>query len=688
MAFLGYFLGISLFPKRYPLVFYKFFGITVFMLLLWYTSMFTGIGWVELIPYVFAAILAASVVLAYFFRDRIRVPSRAFIKEFIGVELISLVVFAFLVFVRTFKTDILGTEKLMDVALINTIAMQNHLPIENPWLSGFYMNYYYFGHFILAVFQYLFAVPSAIGYNLAISLYGVWILQAGYMLAKVLRLNKMQSLLTAFILTFGGNFYLLVQTLIQGGKGSQWFASATRVIPFTINEFPAYSVILGDLHGHYLAYPFFLLGAFLLVDIFFPEKEGQKENIVAKSTFLGILLGHLYLTNSWDVLSLALMGAVIVGGFAYKLWLETKDQQRILDWGKEMLLYIALPIGLLSIPQFLSSRSYYLPPVGGIGFNVVYSGLPELFMLFGQFVVFGGIGLAALFYIIRHTKLVRKWKNPTFVLPVLFMVLGGMLALAVEFFYAKDVFSILNPPYARTNTVFKIYFHVWAFWSIGTMALFMSTMKVLIPTVRKNNWILPAQLLVIVALGVMASYPYIAIKQYLAPKADTLLSSRLVDPKMSDGYSFIQSLHTPDYDLIQYLMKKPYSRILEIINYDSYSYNARISSYTGHTTVTGWPLHNVQWYNGYDGKGITVSTKQRELIDVATRVTDVEKMYTSKDETEVENLLKKYSIQYVIFGDQEKVWADNGSKVLNQQVYDNLCKIDWQQNNATVYDCQ
>lgn len=139
----------------------------------------------------------------------------------------------------------LGTEKLMDVALINTIMKQNHIPIENPWLSGFYMNYYYFGHFILGMLQYLFNIPTAVGYNLAISLIGVWIIQAGYLVVRSLRLTHLPAFFISLLMTFGGNLFILVRYITNNTAG-QWFASATRVIPYTINEFPSYSIILGD----------------------------------------------------------------------------------------------------------------------------------------------------------------------------------------------------------------------------------------------------------------------------------------------------------------------------------------------------------------------------------------------------------------------------------------------------------
>jgi len=687
-VFLGYILGMTLFPKRYSLIFYKFFGITVFSLVLWYATMFTGKTWQELLPFVGIFLLGCAFVLARLFQKRVTLPTKQQVLELIAIEIVSFVIFSILVYVRTFKTDILGTEKLMDVALINTITKQGVLPIENPWLSGFYMNYYYFGHFILAVFQYLSGVTSAVGYNLAISIQAILILQAGYLVATSLKLSRIQSLALSFILTFGGNMYLFAQALLHKDNTAQWFASATRVIPYTINEFPSYSVILGDLHGHYLSYPFFLIGIFIICDLFFGAKQKEKSRFytITQSTFLGLLLGHLYLTNSWDILSLGLLGIVCV------LWvisqIQFKTNQDIFLWAKEIGITMVLPIVAFSFPQFLLSRKFYLPPVGGIGVNSVYSGLPEVSMLFGQFFIIALIGGIVYSYLRRKTNLMSKQREDLYILPQIFLILGFVLLMAVEFFYAKDVFSTLNPPYARTNTVFKIYFHVWAFWCFGSFALFFHATELLLTRIKKALWLIPVEVLAFVTVAIMLSYPYVGIQQYLVPVADNTLVSRLTKKEYSDGYAFVASLHSPDDALIDYLGKKDFSKILEIVTYDSYSYNARISAYTGHTTVTGWPLHNVQWYNGYDGKGINIVTQKSQLIKIAQRVTDVEKMYTSVDENEVKTLINDYAVEYVVFGNQERSWARDTKKELNTEVYKKFCKIDWQKDDAIIFKCK
>ncbi|WKZ23771.1 MAG: DUF2298 domain-containing protein [Candidatus Dojkabacteria bacterium] len=689
---LGYFLGSVLFPKRYSLLFYKFFGVTIFSLLVWYMSLLSGKGWTNFLWWSIAFLFLFGVTCMVIWHKRARLPTKQQLKTFIGIEILSYLLYLLLVYIRTFKPDILGTEKLMDVALINAIMKQNQVPIENPWLSGFFMNYYYFGHFILAVFQFIFKIPTAVGYNLAVSLGGVWIVQAAYLVVRKLQVSHIAAFVIALIVTFGGNLYLLAQVILHNNT-EQWFASATRVIPFTINEFPSYSVILGDLHGHYLSYPFFLVGIFLLLDILFPKRETKRQDwIVPKSLFLGILLGHLYLTNSWDVLTLALFGCILVLFLLINVrFVQKKSMRSALLWMKKVILLVGLPVASMSIPQFLSSRSYYLPPVGGIGINTNFSGLWEMFLLFGQFLLLLLFAGVLYWWILRgYTRrgIIRYIFTEKQLLPVLLLITAFVLILSVEFVYAKDVFTTLNPPYARTNTVFKIYFHAWAFLSIGTLVLAGRAIGELFRNMSQK-WLIAVPYAGLVAVvAVMMSYPFISVDQYINPVFRPFQIKRLVDANWSNGYAYMQSQYGPDYNLVSHLLVQPKSTILEIVTYDSYSYYARVASYSGHTAVSGWPLHNVQWYGGYDGSGISLQTKEQQPILIAERIIDIEQLYTEQEPQYVEQMLRKYGIDFVVFSAREASWAEEKGRVLNRAAYDELCTVSWEQDDAKLYDCR
>ena len=54
---------------------------------------------------------------------------------------------------------------------------------------------------------------------------------------------------------------------IGEGMNTYWYPNATRFIPWTIHEFPSYSFVVSDVHGHVLSIPFVLLAIALLITV-------------------------------------------------------------------------------------------------------------------------------------------------------------------------------------------------------------------------------------------------------------------------------------------------------------------------------------------------------------------------------------------------------------------------------------
>ncbi len=78
--------------------------------------------------------------------------------------------YALLIWLRSFTPEIYGTEKPMDEAFISAIMRSPHLPPNDPWLSGYSLNYYYLGHFIIATIAKLLGTTPAVAFNTAIAL--------------------------------------------------------------------------------------------------------------------------------------------------------------------------------------------------------------------------------------------------------------------------------------------------------------------------------------------------------------------------------------------------------------------------------------------------------------------------------------------------------------------------------------
>jgi len=254
----------------------------------------------------------------------------------LSVELLFLVAFAAWTFVRAANPEILGTEKPMELAFINSIIRSPDFPPHDPWLSGYAISYYYFGYVMTAMIAKFTATQGSVAFNLALSQTFALVSVAAYgllfSLLSALRSRKEEVTSAAvkqdlFLSILGPTFLLLISNLegflevlhargilwIRDGAGqlnsnfwtwldmkelSQppamplswvpsrylWWWRASRVIQDydlagawreVIDEFPFFSYLLGDLHPHVLAMPFALLAVGLSLNLYLGGAKGK-----------------------------------------------------------------------------------------------------------------------------------------------------------------------------------------------------------------------------------------------------------------------------------------------------------------------------------------------------------------------------------------------------------------------------
>ena len=115
-------------------------------------------------------LLLMGVFLAYRQRDELRKEWRDKRGYFLTVEALALGFFLFLLLVRLGNPDLWhpwkGGEKPMDFSYFNAVLKSTTFPPYDPWFSGGYINYYYYGFvFVGVVVKWLGIIP-AIAYNL------------------------------------------------------------------------------------------------------------------------------------------------------------------------------------------------------------------------------------------------------------------------------------------------------------------------------------------------------------------------------------------------------------------------------------------------------------------------------------------------------------------------------------------
>ena len=253
-------------------------------------------------------------------------------------------------FVRSFQPDIQGLEKFMDMGFVNAILRSKWLPPADMWLSGHTINYYYFGHFLTAFLTLLSGIDSAYTYNLMLAtVFGLAMVGGFSFVYNFLTGNRQQTtgnrrfyfqksaaiaaVMAAILLNFGGNLHTAWHFL-SGQTKSYWYPDATRFIQYTIHEFPMYSHVVADLHGHLIDLPIVLMFLTLLVSFISRHCEEFRQTGLPRSLRslamtgvpFGFLLGVMSMTNTWDVPIYGLVFAIVAAAVIYKMNKSWKDR--------------------------------------------------------------------------------------------------------------------------------------------------------------------------------------------------------------------------------------------------------------------------------------------------------------------------------------------------------------------------
>ncbi|MGZ6316952.1 MAG: DUF2298 domain-containing protein, partial [Anaerolineales bacterium] len=95
---------------------------------------------------------------------------RSNLRVVISVEVLFLLAFAFLAFLRAGNPQLDSTERPMELMFINAILRSPSFPPHDAWLSGYAISYYYFGYVMAAMLAMLTGLTGSIAHNLMTSL--------------------------------------------------------------------------------------------------------------------------------------------------------------------------------------------------------------------------------------------------------------------------------------------------------------------------------------------------------------------------------------------------------------------------------------------------------------------------------------------------------------------------------------
>ena len=624
-------------------------------------------------------------------------------------------------YIRSFQPDIHGLEKYMDFGILNSILRSEFFPPKDMWFTPLPINYYYFGHLTTAVLTKLSNIPSNITFNLMIATIFAFTFAGSFSIGANLihKLNAKRymlfagGLLTAFIVSFAGNLQTIyaffknysgenpvpfwhLPLSIQFFPNMYWYPNATRFIHNTIHEFPLYSFVVSDLHGHVLDIPIVLLTIALLLSVI-QNSKGKIQNYNAKiKTFnfelkfftfnfslltlllISFLLAVAYTTNAWDGIIYGLLTAIVFSYLAFrsKNYSLYAKRYALIVIGSIIFAYpfnhffkpFVSGVGVVCPPDFLV-KAQKLGPFIFEADHCQKSPWWQIMILYGFF-YFWVVSFIVFFYrsvILRakpegskilHFAQNDIMKSDLFVL--LLIVLSTLLIIVPEFIYVKDIY----PAHYRANTMFKLVYQSFIMLSIASSYIIIRIVlgiKYYVSSTNPRKKIITACYLLFATflLALVFIYPYFAIGSFYGG-----LKTQLG----LDGTKYLKNLYPTDYDAIAWINKniKGQPVILEAQG-DSYTDFARVSANTGLPTVLGWTVHEWLWRGTYDIP--------------APRIPQVQMLYESSDINITKELIDKYKIEYVFIGDLEYQKYTN----LNEQKFETIGKIIYKNGRTKIY---
>lgn len=641
------------------------------------------LGLMKIVPFSTESLVILLIIIAAISWVRLGRNVKVRWTHIILDELVFVAIFGLWTWVKGHAPDINSLEKFMDYGFTQSILNSSYFPPKDMWFSGFSINYYYFGHLVLATVTKLSGVSLTTGFNLMLSTLCALTFSMSFAIAREMISTTKRSLLifgslfVATLITFSGNlqtvyaftrgyqsdnpppFWKIMSKLndfddVKEGWEGYWYPNATRFIPYTIHEFPSYSFVVSDIHGHVLAIPIVLLLIALIVERW---KSSSSAKIRLISVVYGFTAGTAMMTNALD-------GPIYFGlWIAVWLGISINKKQKLISnlWP----VLIAAGVLLLTVAPFLYTFKSF---VSGIGVNCPPKILsnksfgPLLFedsekcqrsplwmmlLLWGFFVYWSVV----MYYKVPDKESYKK-------LGLCISIFSLALVVFPEFFYFKDIY----PLHFRSNTMFKLGYQVFILMSLVSGWTIVSL-------INNRRMIKSSSLFLVLGLPLIfltLIYPYFSVKSYFGS---------LKTYKGLYGLNWMRDEFPENWNTINWLNSQTDFKkdpiILEAQG-DSYQdavtrkpYN-QISTFTGIPTMAGWYVHEWLW---------------RGQSSIAKRSEVVRRIYETDDDNYAHMLLQEYGVKYVLVGEMEREKYIS----LDETKFEIIGKLIFQSGNTKLY---
>ena len=560
-------------------------------------------------------------------------------------ETVFALVITLLCFFKGMNPDINGQEKFMDYGFMMSMIRNPELPANDIWLSGYSINYYYFGQYLYAFITKLSMIKTGVAYNISmccsIALPFSLCFGIGRMLidgareqgAKIPKfIPTICGIITAAAVCLFGNshsFFYDPDSIGNGllGMFKSWgievgttdhffYPDSTRFIGHnpdtslipdfpnggdkTIEEFPFYSYLVGDLHAHVcstiVVLLIFAIAITLISKVFKIEEEKTEVSHLLRPEIItiGILLGICQMTNYWDYLIYFIFGSMLLLVFnTYKskafssipgvaifvltvggilgIYLTTAYHP-ILHAGLQVLLFAMVLLGTANVSNALTRTAagmsffFTTATIVSLPFNsnfemisnklaacVNHSPLYQLYILWGTH-VFICVTFIVFIIIFRNINIDRSKKGKEVSIeydnpiekffkernPVDVFICGSII-VGIMLLIAPEIFyvrDIYTGGYLRSNTMFKF---TYAGFIMLSICMVYSVFRLMFITNKKGDYNTPAWVISIVfcfLLLIPAHYTYPALSQ----RCGELTRDRY---KTLDGTAYIEDYVSP-----------------------------------------------------------------------------------------------------------------------------------------------
>lgn len=614
----------------------------------------------------------------------------AVITRAIWYEVLFFAVFAALLYVKCFRPDFSWqTEGGMDYGFMISMLKSDYMPPEDFWYSGTDLNYYYLGQYFYTYLTKLSGVTINAAYNLALMTVGALCMVLSYSLAArifelymkertkeygmlgkqtVASVPLLQQIFPRFAGLLAGcgvtfactNHYWLYQKVAPAicdilgveGNHSYWIGDPTRYIGWqgealdqTIHEFPAYSIVLGDLHAHVTNIVFVitllaLLFAFLLtrgermkmavagsLETVSYKKELLQPHIIILSFFIGIF----QMTNYWDFpIYFVVCGAVILVSNAV-----------VCGFTKKSLLLTAVHAAEFIVISYVTAFMFNIKfesMAQGIGICDRHTAPYQMIVVWGLPIV------AVIAYLVasvkeeqarrkggvsetEHKNVFYAWLQ-NLKLSDLFLLIIGLCAIGLilmpELIYIRDIYGAVNQ---RTNTMFKLTYQ--AFILFGIFMGCMITRYFLLP--KNGKQFVAGGLMLFLLCRNLEFFPY----AWNAWAGDYKNPENYISLNATDNNTDLSETNMAVVEWVnENIEGRPTILQAHGTSYrtaapDYFVYNW-LSALTGCPTVVGWHTHEWLWKN--------------DVAAVNARANDVQTMYTCFDIKKAASYLTEYGV--------------------------------------------